>query len=195
MQLGLIRSKMTALYVKSLEDSGFKVEKSQRISSEYADETTIDVSRYFCDDGLLLIPQYRKGSALNKVGSIVGLTAAAAGGFVTVAALAPIYAALAVKNKFVEKSQLTTIAGILSYCEKKPSDVIIIPSELTTKIIVEKPKFDIWTMSMGDIKVWLEGRCIVFGKYADADQLFWIEQDMKPDILRVTGSKSGFSSR
>ncbi len=144
--LGVVEHRPTYLYVKSLEDAGFKLSKSVRVSSEWVNETTIDVTRHFCEDGIVLIPRYDKLSVLDRALSLTGQTVAAAGGLATVVVLAPILAVLKLKDVARVKLNLLSIGEVLNYYNKELNEVIVVPRGVLANVTVEKPKFGILTL-------------------------------------------------
>jgi hypothetical protein len=105
------------------------------------------------------------------------MAAAAAGGLLTVAALAPIIAATAAVNRESLKNMKTlrSTADVLAYFKKTFLDSVIFPYDGICDLEIERQSFSILGVSKNPFGVSVSGSASVFGTYTPDVTALWME--------------------
>lgn len=142
--------------------------------------------RFICEDSILFIPAKGKQSVARALGETSLLAIGAAGGLMTVAALAPIIAAHSVINRSKIESQLELrlTAEILAHQDKTIEDCIIFPVTEIADLEVEKQSFSLLLVNKNPFKISIDGSASVYGTHHERLKGFWTESnEIKGDQL------------
>jgi hypothetical protein len=159
-----------------IPSSGVTLKLRLQVAESSAEEITC--YRYICEDAILFIPvEKRKGGLARAIGETSLLAMGAAGGLLTVAALAPIVAAGAIlnKSKVEEKTVLRQAAEVLTHQGKTIDECIVFPIASLSDLEVEKQSFSLISVNKNPFTISVVGSVAVFGNYYEVINGSWIE--------------------
>jgi hypothetical protein len=142
-------------------------------------EKPLPCYRYICEDSVLFIPAEKKASLARAIGETSLLALGAAGGLLTVAALAPIVAAgeIANRSKISEKRELRSTAEVLAHENKTLEDCIVFPYASMNDLEMEKQSFSLLSVDKNPFKVSIDGSAAVLGHHQEGGRGWWVESN------------------